>query len=343
MKVLFLAACSQRVNLYGNASVRYRCYNPAEDLNAMGLLANVCHVTDFCESWTDYYDVFIFHRPTNEPYCKKVILQLKEKSKVLVADYDDLLFGEKNVLYSPSYINGTASKRLAMKANESYTKALDYFDLFTVSTEPLAKCLVKINPNAQTCVIHNGISQRWFELAGMTRPVRNKVIGYFAGGACHNKDFFSIISALGSCLDSHDDIQLLVPEMLSVPKGILAENKLSFFKRKHFLCLPEVMAKCSLNIAPLLDNEFNRCKSAIKFLESAAVGVPLVATSIPDFERFSFPGLRFAASLKEWDAQLGEIQGNSTAMHSMLRDYVLSEGMSLEQSVKLTGFLERVI
>ena len=343
MKVLFLATCSQRVNLYSNASVRYRCYNPAEDLNALGMLGNVCHVTDFCESWADYYDAFIFHRPTNESHCKNVILYLKGKSKVIIADYDDLLFGKENAVYSPSYINGSASKRLVIKANISYTKALEYFDLFTLSTEPLAEQINKIKPHALTCVVHNGISRKWFDIAGTAEHTGNKVIGYFAGGACHNKDFFSITTALANCLHSHDDIQLLIPEMLSFPEGVFADNKLSLFKRKHFLCLPETMAESSLNIAPLLNNEFNRCKSAIKFLESAAVGVPLVATSIPDFERFTSPGLRFAGTLEEWQAQLNDFKTNSISMRNMLRDHVLSEGMSLEQSMKLAGFIQRVI
>lgn len=343
MKVLFLASCSQRKHLYSNASVRYRCYNSAEDLNSLGVWADVCHVDDFLTQWVEQYDVFIFHRPTDERSCKRAIFLLKEKNKTILADYDDLLFGKENAYSSPAYVNGLASRRLILSANKSYTEALKLFDHFTVSTEPLIGHIKKIKPNAQCQVVHNGVNKRWFDLSGGITLTNNNVIGYFAGGACHNKDFLSISKALSFCFRQHSDSRLLIPEVLTVSEELISSKRVMSFGRQHFLRLPEIMANCSLNIAPLLDNEFNRCKSAIKFLESASVGVPLIATPIPDFFRFNSDGLLFAKSSTEWMQRLDQTMKYPVRIQKQLRDYVYSEGMSAQQSLKLVEFVQGVL
>ena len=343
MRVLFLASCSQRGGLYDNASVRYRCYNPAEDLNVQGVLADVCHVDEFRKELIDHYDAFIFHRPTDERDCIKVIRLLRGHNKVIIADYDDLLFGKENALHSPAYINEGASKRLVLSANQSYTKALLNFDYFTVSTEPLADHIRKIKPAAVCRVVHNGINQRWFDIAGRCRVTKGETIGYFAGGSCHNKDFLSISSLLKQSLLENKSCKLLIPEMLSIPDSLKSNDQISTFGKKHFFLLPEVMANCSVNIAPLLDNEFNRCKSAIKFLESATAGVPLVASAIPDFMRFSSAGLTFAYSHIEWKEHIEEFLSSGSCMKKELREYVFSYGMSNIQSMKLCEFISGLV
>lgn len=51
---------------------------------------------------------------------------------------------------------------------------------------------------------------------------------------------------------------------------------------------PEKFASLNLNavIAPLQDNEFNRCKSNIKWLECAALGIPLLAQNINTYSNY---------------------------------------------------------
>ena len=45
---------------------------------------------------------------------------------------------------------------------------------------------------------------------------------------------------------------------------------------------PEKLRSLDLNVmvAPCIDNEFNRCKSNIKWLEACALGIPLLASDI---------------------------------------------------------------
>ena len=343
MKVLFLASCSSQRNLYNDACVRYRCFNPAVDLVSERVVADVCHVAEFSSKFIDWYDVFIFCRPVYENECKNVIKLLKKQNKIIVADYDDLLFGKENAVHSPRYINKSSSERFIFSANKHYTEALKYFDFFTVSTEPLAQHIIKLKPEAKCCVVHNGVSKRWFDLAISVESFNKEQIGYFAGGACHNADFQSITPALRQFLENNSNSTLYIPEMLSVDDGLKQNDQLECFGKMHFLQLPEAIAKCAVNIAPLLENEFNRCKSAIKFLESAAAGVPVIASPIPDFKRFSSTGLRFAKTHQDWINHLSLFMDRRGEFQDELRDCVYSEGMSLPQSIKLLTFLQEVL
>ncbi|MCF1458316.1 MAG: hypothetical protein LPH21_12400 [Shewanella sp.] len=346
MKILFLVTCSSSISLYSDSSARYRCYNPADDLSSQGALADVCHVAQLSRKLIGLYDVFIFCRPLYEGACKKAINLLKAQGKTIVADYDDLLFGKENAVYSPRYINQKSSKRFIFSANKSYTRALDFFDGFIASTVPLANQIKKLKPEAECCVVHNGINKRWFDLATRVKLSEKSRIGYFAGGACHNSDFRSITPALLRFLAEKKHCGLLLPEALSVDESLAASARLERFEKKHFLQLPEIMADCTVNIAPLLDNKFNRCKSSIKFLESAAVGVPLIASPIPDFMRFSSRGLWFAENEQEWLEHLKTSINQSSEQRAVLcdelRSTVYSEGLSFPQSMKLLNFLQEV-
>jgi glycosyltransferase involved in cell wall biosynthesis len=62
-------------------------------------------------------------------------------------------------------------------------------------------------------------------------------------------------------------------------------------------------------IAPLLDNSFNRCKSSIKFLEYAWLGIPGVYSRLEPYESVVQHGQNgfLAATLEEWEARLTEL------------------------------------
>lgn len=47
------------------------------------------------------------------------------------------------------------------------------------------------------------------------------------------------------------------------------------------------MRKIDLLCAPLIDSEFNRCKSNIKFLEFSALGIPMCGQNISTYNRYT--------------------------------------------------------
>ena len=61
-------------------------------------------------------------------------------------------------------------------------------------------------------------------------------------------------------------------------------HKVHLLKFTKYLDYPNVVrsVKANLGIAPLIENDFNKCKSDIKFLEYAASGTPFIGSSFVD-------------------------------------------------------------
>ena len=68
----------------------------------------------------------------------------------------------------------------------------------------------------------------------------------------------------------------------------IKEGKIECHGGVNIYNYPEKFASLQLNavVAPLQDNEFNRCKSNIKWLECAALGIPLLAQNINTYSNY---------------------------------------------------------
>ena len=68
----------------------------------------------------------------------------------------------------------------------------------------------------------------------------------------------------------------------------IKEHKIECHPGVNIYNYPEKFASLNLHavVAPLQDNEFNRCKSNIKWLECAALGVPLLAQDINTYKNY---------------------------------------------------------
>lgn len=80
--------------------------------------------------------------------------------------------------------------------------------------------------------------------------------------------------------------------MNSVPKQLeeyAKAGKVTVVRGDNIMNYPDALAKldCQAFVQPLIDNEFNRCKSPIKYLEAAAMGTPLIAQRINIYEPYT--------------------------------------------------------
>lgn len=69
---------------------------------------------------------------------------------------------------------------------------------------------------------------------------------------------------------------------------------------------PQQVAKLDVGLVPLVDSEFNRAKSWLKGIEYAALGVPFVASALPEYRRLAALG---AGELAETPAQWADAVG----------------------------------
>jgi len=257
----------------------------------------------------DWADVIIFNRhyDNRDELISSIINYCKNKNKTVLYDTDDLLMKiEKN---NPAY--STISKR-----KKHIETMLNIVDGCTTTTPELKLELQKYNNNVEVlpnCVLPD----EWVERKRNHKKLR---IGW-AGSSTHAKDLLIIIDVIKD-LKKIEDFEFIIfgfsseplkdyfnnlkekhkkeIKKLNNPNAKPAEWYLSVLelekalKGLEYIHYPFVKIEeynkmlsdidLDIGLCPLVDNPFNRCKSAIKFYEYAMVGTVTLASKIPPYE-----------------------------------------------------------
>jgi glycosyltransferase involved in cell wall biosynthesis len=202
--------------------------------------------------------------------------------------------------------------------------------LVTVSTEPLAEVMREFNPNV--VVIPNHIDGAMFDIE---RPRRDRVTVGWAGGDSHLKDWEMVAPRLRRFLDRNPLV-----DFHAIGANYLIANKVrgrhSGWSKDLFDYYRTI--DFDIGIAPLTPSRFNRSKSAIKALEYAALGIPVIASDVEPYQPFVIDGVTgFLVSRDhEWesrlrdlvnDADLREAMGAAAKEHA--RKWAIQEGWKL--------------
>jgi glycosyltransferase involved in cell wall biosynthesis len=100
-------------------------------------------------------------------------------------------------------------------------------------------------------------------------------------------DFTSIIDLIRKTTKKYEWVFMnTVPSQL---KDLLDAGKITCERGDNIMNYPDALARlhCQAFVQPLIDNEFNKCKSPIKYLEAAAMGTPLIAQRINVYEPYT--------------------------------------------------------
>lgn len=316
VSVCFVSETGRADRPIQDPSVRYRCFHPAETLSRRGAVCAVYSASSFYKNPSLDFDVYVFHRPNvARAGFSRVMESLGKSGKILIAEYDDLIFGDEDVaLVSSAVKNGTLTPERAIAAFSNNLEALKFFDKVSVSTEPLAEFASKFNPGSNVHVTPNIMPPSFIELHERERTIHvsreKKAIGYFAGTKSHDRDFPIVADALHRVLLENKGSSLMIVGPVAVPPGIAALPNVTVAPVVNFLRLPSLMTMCSTVIAPLEMSAFNSCKSRVKFLEAALSGCHLIATPIPDMKKIGTPRLSLAENKDDWYRMLSSFSEN---------------------------------
>jgi glycosyltransferase involved in cell wall biosynthesis len=212
----------------------------------------------------------------------------------IVVELDDDLLGTPrgNTAYeliSPKYSPGENIKWLQ--------KAIQSCDVLTVSTPELARRYSGLN--YQTMVVRNGVPSTMLDQDARTmsrRPVDKKhperIIGWAGYAGTHSGD----LEVTGSALSDFVDGNSVKFRNIGPRDGVAAALGLQEDQIEASGWLKSDMYRIALGsvdigIVPLADTRFNRSKSALKALEFAAAGVPVIASKLPEFEALRRQGM----------------------------------------------------
>ena len=157
-----------------------------------------------------------------------------------------------------------------------------------VSTEALAARLAAIRPDA--VVVPNGLDERlWLPPPQRTSIARSPVRLLCMGTATHDGDLAVIMPALDRLVTQFGDrvaIDVLgvtkqgdLPPWANRPR--LTVNAAASYPGFVDWIIGE--PRWDIGITPLADTAFNRCKSAIKTLDYAALGLPVLASDVAPY------------------------------------------------------------
>ena len=291
-------------------------------------------------------DLLVFHRPANEEWFK-FIKTMQKYGKIFVSDYDDNPFhtspmnpfygyigteeveyvwpdGTKEWLWSEDMVSKTGKKIFNIEKNinlrETFKANFKKSDLVTCTTPELRDAFLKLNKNVS--VLPNLIATEFFpEPADMGKgDIR---IGW-QGGSSHYEDLFFIKPVIKTVLEKHSNVKFVFyGDMRFKPLfNDCPQEQLEFHHWTSHEVYPYKLTLMNLDIGlcPLVDNEFNRTKSAIKWMEYSMVKMATIASVIPPYSnviKHGETGLLCKEDHKEWIDALEDLISNKGKRYAM--------------------------
>lgn len=280
----------------------YRLMTPVKTLKYFGL-ADTYQTTAFLPpQWIkdNQPDVCVFQRQTEAQQATE-IERYKENDPdlKLIFDIDDLLWAAP---YGNPY-----QKYFKAEQQKALRKGLRAVELVTASTAPL-KDQLDAWVGVQSVILPNLVSGQFF-VPPKGRGKRKLRVGY-AGSATHLEDLRLISYVIKETHTFVDWIFLgyCIPEFTPYISQYFPGVKVQEY-------LP-ALNKMNLDVAvaPLVDNEFNRCKSNLKLIEFGAVGVPVICSKVYPYS--NSPGFLITPGKRQWKDWL-------EAIHAYDNDEVL--------------------
>jgi glycosyltransferase involved in cell wall biosynthesis len=295
------------------AIARYRVHHPNEALALHGATTRIVHYLDpGIGQIAEGVDVVVLQRVPATAHLLEVIDRWRTAGTLVVFDVDDLIVDPDIVGTIPG-IQRLAPTDLERYVDglHRYRTTLEHCDGAIVPTPALADSIGRLT-GLPVAVASNGIGLVELRLAVAARarrPRRDLVtIAYFSGSDSHQPDLDLITPALAEVLRQRPDVEVLVVGPVT-PGPALAEfgDRVTLRSFQRWNDLYDQLAAVDVSLAPLvLPSEFNEAKSAIKWLEAAAVGVPTVASASGPFGRAIDDGRTgvLCASTEDWTRAL---------------------------------------
>jgi glycosyltransferase involved in cell wall biosynthesis len=260
------------------------------------------------------FDVIVIQRVN--PYSNNILKKAKKHNIKVVYESDDDFLDISHDNPSYNYILGNFDHILKLVNNS---------DKLVVSTNELKNRFNKLGlDNVE--VIKNYYVEDALPLKPFTFRGENHLkIGYF-GTLTHDNDLEFIRNVIVRVKDIFSKKGVSVIFEIA---GASIDDSVDWFNVRKIPYYPmslrtfyEWLGKNSdwdVGIIPLVDNNFNRCKSELKYIEFSALGVPVVASNINVYNEVIVDGVTgyLASNEEEWIDKLS----------ILLEDHILRSGM----------------
>ncbi|HYC23324.1 MAG TPA: glycosyltransferase [Candidatus Bathyarchaeia archaeon] len=297
---------------------RYEVLHRAEQLAALGIESTVRHFADpRLLDEAPAHDLLFLYRVPDTRHVGEVIARAREQNRPVVGSIDDLIFVDDRECLPPLDHLEPGERELWLDGVRRYRATLERCDAFVAPTEPLLEEARRLGWKAylhreSVSAVELALAERALAARG-ERPPRSAAVrlGYFSGTATHDADFASIAATLVEAMQRHPELRLLVVGPLELDARLAPFARR--IDRQPFVPWPELaglVAAVDVSLAPLVSRErFAAAKGEGKYMEAAAVAVPVIASPTAAFRHATREGEtgRLAADADGWLAALEEL------------------------------------
>lgn len=289
MKILGIRTCwSQNSyrelhDAYGGVGY-YRIHKPMQILGQDVIGKKIKDYKSY-EEMLDGYDAVLI-KPIENPEGAKLIKACLEKGVKFIVDQDDNIFeSRKNQDSYEKLKKGTPARAIT-------AAFCSFADAMICSTEPLKEYYTKWLKEAYNIEIPIFVSPNYNDINDY-EPKWNdekKIVIGWAGSKSHYDDLAMIAPVLKHILDNNKNVEVELCGGVEEDKvNLIFKEDGSYLDRiimtggtGGYDTYPQLLASknWSIGIAPLIDDEFNRGKSHIKWMEYAMIKVPCVASKV---------------------------------------------------------------
>jgi glycosyltransferase involved in cell wall biosynthesis len=249
---------------------------------------------------TYYEDILSFFECAKQVY----------EGKKLITEIDDWVFDipSYNIASNP-YRPGSEKEKIAFDQ-------VQLSDALIVSTSFLKESLQTMFPEKPIYVIPNSIDFDLWDNVKSDGNFEVKKPGVvrigFTGCGNHNGDLEIVKPVLKALLDEFPNLEVIIAgefecfKDINNPRLIVPKDRNGNPRWESIVKYPAMVKGWDLDIgiAPLRDNNFNRAKSNLRWLEYSAMKIPTVASNVRPFrESVGADGL-LASSKEDWYANL---------------------------------------
>lgn len=244
--------------------------------------------------WADV----LFIPRLSEPRFIEIAHEFKKMGKKIVTEWDDNFMEVNPLTQQYSYfgteehsevVNGETievwkdGKNIDLKANrenmDRLKEGIRISDMVLTTGEDIANAFRPINPNVRICP--NSVDINFWKKLPL-KPHQGIRMGWF-GGDTHYHDWLMLAPVLKPFMDQNPNVTLVI--MGGKYDGTLKGIDSARIEHHHFVDINAYPYKSAVldldfSVIPLVDTEFNRCKSPIKWLEMAALEVPSVTSFV---------------------------------------------------------------
>lgn len=267
----------------------YRCHLPGVALSDRG--HDVHLDVEIGREWeVPVWDIIVFQRQYH-PETLETIEYANSLGKLTVYEIDDDLWHVHPT--NPGYAFWKEKETI-----EGAEECIHACKIVTTTTPALAEYLKRFNKNV--FVLPNMLSfGHWLkESCNRERRGEKLVVGW-AGSMTHWIDLKILTGTMEQLLDEYPQIEFHLAGGREYP--FREHERMKALAPVKVWDYSSLLKGFDIGLAPLIDSHFNRCKSDLKYLEYAMMGVPVVASEVEAYTSIKHGENGFLAkNNKDW-------------------------------------------